>query len=290
MIIMKLFNSIVGFLLKDITAYTIRERIILSAYFVVPIPLVLIMSLFIAKNGQIYIVGLILAHIVFIIPVVYSFFYAPEKFVERFGYYSDVHPLFTHQCNARGYSLIMPWLMAFILLLGALLNKLALAILISLAFVIPFVSGFFRTDVFNDSSCIMGDEIVLGYHPFYIIFSLVVGLFGFYNVYKLLNANYDYAICLFVITVIFQIIFVIPNRINKIVPFEVRKKEGYILYNVLAGGAFLLISYYLIGNKMFNAMQINLSPENIIKNIIIYGIGAIFFILIIKQGKNMGKK
>ena len=82
---MKLFNSIVGFLLKDITAYTRRERIILSAYFVVPIPLVLIMSLFIAKDGQIYIVGLILAHIVFIIPVVYSFLPAHLYYIVSVG-------------------------------------------------------------------------------------------------------------------------------------------------------------------------------------------------------------
>ena len=290
MIIMKLFNSIVGFLLKDITAYTRRERIIISIFYLVPIPIILIMSLFIVKDGQIIILELILAYFILSIPGVYSFYYAPEKFVERFGYYSDVHPRFTHQSNARLYSLILPGLIAFTLVLGASLNKWTLAIFISSAFVIPFISGFFRTGVFNDSSCIMGDEIVLGYHPFYIIFSLVVGLFGFYNVYKLLNVNYDFAVCLFVATVVFQIIFVIPNWINKIVPFEVRKTEGFVLYNALAGGAYLLISHYLIGNKMFNAMQINLSPENIIKNIIIYGIGAIFFILIIKQGKNMGKK
>ena len=248
------------------------------------------MSLFIVKDGQIIILELILAYFILSIPGVYSFYYAPEKFVERFGYYSDVHPRFTHQSNARGYSLILPGLIAFTLVLGASLNKWTLAILISSAFVIPFVSGFFRTDVFNDSSCIMGDEIVYGYHPRYIIFSLIVGLFGFYNVYKLLNVNYDYAICLFVITVIFQIIFVIPNWINKIVPFEVRKKEGYILYNVLAGGLYLLISYYLIGSTMISKIPLNLSPEYIIIDIIIYGIGAIFTILIIRQGKQMGKK
>ena len=287
---MKLFNSIVGFLLKDITAYTRRERIIISIFYLVPIPIILIMSLFIVKDGQIIILELMLAYFILSIPGVYSFYYAPEKFVERFGYYSDVHPRFTHQSNARGYSLILPGLIAFTLVLGASLNKWTLAILIRSAFVIPFVSGFFRTDVFNDSSCIMGDEIVYGYHPRYIIFSLIVGLFGFYNVYKLLNVNYDYAICLFVITVIFQIIFVIPNWINKIVPFEVRKKEGYILYNVLAGGLYLLISYYLIGSTMISKIPLNLSPENIIINIIIYGIGAIFTILIIRQGKQMGKK
>ena len=248
------------------------------------------MSLFIVKDGQIIILELMLAYFILSIPGVYSLYYAPEKFVERFGYYSDVHPRFTHQSNARLYSLILPGLIAFTLVLGASLNKWTLAILIRSAFVIPFVSGFFRTDVFNDSSCIMGDEIVYGYHPRYIIFSLIVGLFGFYNVYKLLNVNYDYAICLFVITVIFQIIFVIPNWINKIVPFEVRKKEGYILYNVLAGGLYLLISYYLIGSTMISKIPLNLSPENIIINIIIYGIGAIFTILIIRQGKQMGKK
>ena len=245
---------------------------------------------FIAKNDRIYTLEFLLAHFISIIPIVYYLCYAPEKFVERYGYYSNAHRLFTYQSYSRLYTSIIPGLIAYILVCGNVLNKWTLAILISLAFVIPFISGFFRTDVFNDSSCIMSDEIVLGYHPLYILFSLIVGLFGFYNVYNLLNVNYDYAIYLFILTVIFQIIFVIPNWINKIVPFEVRKKEGYLLYNALAGGVFLLISYYLIGNGMFNTIQISLTPENIIKNIIINGIGIIFLIMIILQGKNMGKK
>ena len=168
---------------------------------------------------------------------------------------------------------------------GDFFNKLNLAIIISLGCVIPLISSA-CIGVFNDSSCFMGDEIVLGYPPLYQFFSLIVGLFGFYNVYNLLNVNFNSVICLFAITVIFQIIFVVPNWINKIVPIEVRKKEGFILYNALTWAIYLLISFYLMGNSMFKPIPHKISLENLI----IYGIEIILLILIIHQGKKFGKK
>ena len=222
-------------------------------------------------------------------PLIISFVFA-DKLNEKYGRFSEIRFGYTYQRGIHSVSYAYLTFMGMILFITSVLNKLLLGALLSFSFAIPFISAFFRTDVFNDSSCYLDDEIVLGYQPTCHTFSILAGLLGFYNTYALLNVNYDCAILLFVITVLFQIIFVIPNWANKIVPFEIRKKEGFILYNVLTGAVYLLILYCIIGNTMFPPIHINLTPEGIIRKIITYGIGIILLILIIKQGKNMGKK
>lgn len=263
---------------------TKRERILIISFCLVPTTL-LILIMYIAYPDYMILKFLLVIYIL-LIPSLYAFYYAPEKFVEKYKRNSDIHPRLTYQYYSKSYSLFLPGLVACVLFLGDVFNEWFLAIIICAAFIIPFISAFFRTDVFNDSSCIMGDEILFGYPAFYPFFSLFIGLFGFYNVYNFLNVNSNNAILLFIITLLFQIIFVIPDWANKIVPFEIRKKEGFILYSTLSGGAYLLISYCLTGRFMFPPIPIKFSPENII----IYGIGIIFLILIIKQGRNMGKK
>ena len=226
----------------------------------------------------------LIAFLIFSLPLGYHFIYV-DKFNSKYGRYSKLRFGYTYQHFCILFSLCIPGIIAIILILT---NKVftVLGILVTIAFVIPFVSAFFRTGVFNDSSCYIGDEVVFGYSPISIVISLFVGLFGFYNTYALLDVNSNNAILLFIITILFQIIFIIPDWANKIVPFEIRKKKGFLIYSALTGGAYLLISYCLIGKSMFPSTPIKFSPENII----IYGIGIILLILIIKQGRNMGKK
>lgn len=260
-----------------------RDRIIVISIYLVPASL--LFGIAYSLSHDIMLLEFLFAYYILSIPTLVSIYYN-EKYVEIFGGYSSLHPhFFTYQYYLGMYLAFIPGLIAFILPVGDFFNRLNLAILICLGFIIPLISSV-GVGVFNDSSCYIEDEIVLGYPPFYQLFSLIVGLFGFYNVYNLLDVNFNSAICLFIITVIFQIIFVIPNWINKIAPFEVRKTEGFILYNALAGGAYLLISYYIIGSSMIHSIPIKFSPGNII----IFGIEILLIILIIRQGKNMGKK
>lgn len=260
-----------------------RDRIIVISIYLVPASL--LFGIAYSLSHDIMLLEFLFAYYILSIPTWVSIYYN-EKYVEIFGGYSSLHPpFFTYQYYLGMYLAFIPGLIAFILPVGDFFNRLNLAILICLGFIIPLISSV-GVGVFNDSSCYIEDEIVLGYPPFYQLFSLIVGLFGFYNVYNLLDVNFNSAICLFIITVIFQIIFVIPNWINKIAPFEVRKTEGFILYNALAGGAYLLISYWIIGSSMIHSIPIKFSPGNII----IFGIEILLIILIIRQGKNMGKK
>ena len=260
-----------------------RDRLIVISVFLVPISLLL--GILYILSPEISLLKFLFAYYILIIPTLASIYYN-EKFVNIFGGYSSIHPpFFTYQYYLGFFLAFLPGAIAVILFFGDFFNKLNLAIIISLGCVIPLISSA-CIGVFNDSSCFMGDEIVLGYPPLYQFFSLIVGLFGFYNVYNLLNVNFNSVICLFAITVIFQIIFVVPNWINKIVPIEVRKKEGFILYNALTWAIYLLISFYLMGNSMFKPIPHKISLENLI----IYGIEIILLILIIHQGKKFGKK
>ena len=264
-----------------------RDRIIVISIYLVPASL--LFGIAYSLSHDIMLLEFLFAYYILSIPTLVSIYYN-EKYVEIFGGYSSLHPpFFTYQYYLGMYLAFIPGLIAFILPVGDFFNRLNLAILICLGFIIPLISSV-GVGIFNDSSCYIEDEIVLGYPPFYQLFSLIVGLFGFYNVYNLLDVNFNSAICLFIITVIFQIIFVIPNWINKIAPFEVRKTEGFIVYNALTGAVYRLISFLFMGSAMFPPIHLNLTPEGIIRKTIVWGIGIIFAILIIRQAMNMGKR
>ena len=282
---MKNNDSISKYFLSDGSNLSRSQRILFGLILIIPLGLL---------SGYLYLISgvflcleVYLACLVFVLPLLIHFIFI-EWFYSRYGSPSSLRLGYTYQHICVFTLLYIPGIVAIILVLTNQVYRL-LGILISLSFVVPFLSKF-RINVFNDSSCYIGEEIVLGYPPFYNGLSLIVGLFGFYNVYNLLNVNFNNAILLFVITVIFQVIFVIPNWINKIVPFEIRRKEGCILNIILISACYLLISLWLMGSMMFYQVNIDLTPEGIIRKIITYGIGIILLILIIRQGRNMGKK
>ena len=116
------------------------------------------------------------------------------------------------------------------------LNQLNLGIVISSAFIVHSLALYFRNDVFNDESCIEGEKIILGYIPtWYGLLSLAVGIYGYFNAFKLSNLT-------IAITLIFQILFVIPDKFNRILSFEVRRKKGCLLLLISLSILFFLIS------------------------------------------------
>ena len=88
---------------------------------------------------------------------------------------------------------------------------------------------------------------------------------------------------------LFQILLLIPDKINKIVFFEIRKKEGFILNICLLIFTYMIVCFILNGNNFFNDICIDLSLEGIIKKIITWGMGIILAFLFIKKIKKMEK-
>ena len=264
-----------------------NQRILFTA--LICVPYILFSVALYTDTRDMFFLKIMAILLICVSPVIFSFIFV-DKLNEKYGRFSQVRFGYTYQRSLNSVSHIYLTIIGMILFITSEIDKLLLGSLLSFAFVIPFISARFRTDVFNDSSCYLGEEVVLGYHPICHTFSILVGLLGFYNVYNLFNVNFNGAALLFIITGLFQVIFIIPNRINGIVPIEIRKKEGFILYNALTGAVYLLISFLFMGSAMFPPIHLNLTPEGMIRKTIVWGIGIIFAILIIKQRMNMNKK
>lgn len=284
---MKISEFLSKYIFTDGSTLTIKQRVILLGI-IIGVPVFLLVSDYL-NSKDVLILEMLVIFLVIVLPIAYSFIFA-DKLNEKYGRFSQVRFGYTYQRSLNFVSFIYPGILCVILFLANFFNKLLLGSLLSLAFVIPFISACFRTGVFNDSSCYLGGEVVFGYHPICHTFSILAGLLGFYNVYNLFNVNFNGAALLFIVTVLFQVIFIIPNRINGIVPIEIRKKEGFILYNALTGAVYLLISFLFMGSAMFPPIHLNLTPEGMIRKTIVWGIGIIFAILIIRQAMNMGKR
>lgn len=216
------------------------------------------------------------------------FFY--EKLNNQYDFYSTVRFGSTYQYISRTWAYLAPGLMIIILIIGYNVENLLLAFLIAFAFVLPFLALFFRIDVFNDDSSIEGDEIILGYHPtYYGLVSLMLGIYGYLKVYGLLDYNFNLAIIVFCITVIFQIMLLIPDKINKHLFFELRRKKGFLLYISLLILTFLIISSYISNTSIIDLSYIDLSFESIIRLIVTLAVGIGLAILFARQIKKMGK-
>lgn len=177
-----------------------------------------------------------------------------------------------------------------ILSVGFIMENLTKGFLISFAFILPSLALFFRSDVFNDDSCIFGDELVLGYHPtYYGITSLILGICGYLKVYSLLNHNFHLAIILFCITVVFQLMFLIPDKINKYLFFELRQKSGFLLYMIVLTFVFLIVSSVTSNTPIINLNNIDLSFKSIVRLIVTWGAGIGLAVLFLRKIKKMGK-
>lgn len=213
-----------------------------------------------------------------------------DKLKKQYDFYSSVRFGATYQSIAKNFSYLVPGMMMIILTGGWILDNVILGILIAFAFVLPFLALFFRIDVFNDDSSIEGDEIIFGYHPtYYGLISLILGIYGYLKVYGLLDYNINLAIIIFCITVIFQIMLLIPDKINKHLFFELRRKKGFLLYITLLILTFLIISSYISNTPIINLNYIDLSFESIIRLIVTLTVGIGLAILFARQIKKMGK-
>ena len=153
-------------------------------------------------------------------------------------------------------------------------------------FIIPILSSFFGTRAFNDSSCYVGDDIVLGYPPVYPWIALVVGICSFFYIMKFTNA----LMAISALTFIVQLIVVLPHIANKIFPFEIRTKKGCLYFIILIIVFYLVLMYLALGNGLLNLPNVSLTPEQIIRKIIHFGSAMILAYLFYRQAKKMNKK
>ena len=176
----------------------------------------------------------------------------------------------------------------FLLVLSNLLGYFSLGITISLAFIIPSFALLFRNDVFNDNSCIDGDEIILGYIPtWYALLSLVIGIYGYVHALKMTNISVS--VILIVVTIIFQIFFVVPDQFNRFTPFDVKYKKGGLMLIISLLLIYIVLLFFISWQFLSNIENINLSFESIIRKVIIWGVGIGLAILFARKIKKMGK-
>ena len=105
----------------------------------------------------------------------------------------------------------------------------------------------------------------------------------------LLNYNFNLAIIIFIITVVVQILFLIPDKINKHLFFELRRKNGFLLYAISLILTFLVLSSVISDTAIINLNYFDLSFESIIKLIITWGVGIGLAILFARKIKKRGK-
>ena len=214
-----------------------------------------------------------------------------EKYEEKYGWYSKIRFGSTYQIISKTLSYLIPGLIINIIFVGLILENITKASLIAFAFVLPFLALFFRTDVFNDNSSIESDEIIFGYHPSaYGLLSLFLGIYGYLTVDNILNSNFNLAIMLFTITIIFQILLLIPDKLNKVLFFEVRRINGFLAYIGILIICYAILCFFITGGNNLTGINIDLSFEGIIRKVIMWGTGIIIAILYIRKIKDMTQK
>ena len=268
--------------LQDISSLSMTERFI-SYLIYVSIPALFSIWAYLTTNN----VGFL--YLLFSFLFFYACLFVPcfryESWIEKYGEFSSIKFRSTYQYSARFLPLLGIGFSAVILAVSNLLNHLNVGISIFLSFIIPSACLFFKTDVFNESSCYLDDEIVLGYPPnYYGLISLIIGLCGAYAVQNLIDADFNLAALSLIVTAIFQFIAVSPDWFNKIAPFEIRKTEGFVPFIILTVASYLIILNFM-GIPISN---MNITPN--VPNILAWIAGITIAILIIRQGRNMGKK
>ncbi len=267
----------------DVKSLSMKERIISILIYTVPL-LILAIIMFIPSHDFNYLLIWILYCMLFSSWWYYLLGY--ERLEKKCKIISDIRFGNTYECLSKLMAFSAPGIIISAIMLGYMTSHLDIGVAISFASVIPALTLYLRDDIFNDKSCIDGENVILGYLPtWYGLLSLAIGIFGYLNAFK--SDNMPITISLITITLIFQILAIMPDKLNNILFFEVKKKEGGIMLIISIALIFLLICFMI--QCSFN-LKINLSFESVIMKIITYSIAIVLTILILRKIKNMNKK
>ena len=208
-----------------------------------------------------------------------------ERINEKYGVLSKIRSIATYQYTSIIGSIYLFAFMYVILVCCHVLNYYLGFVLCSF-FIIPIFSSFFGTMAFNDSSCYVGDDIVLGYPPVYPWIALAVGICSFFYITKFTNSLMPIS----ALTLMVQMIIVLPHFANRILPFEIRTKKGCLYFIILVIALYLVLMFLTLGNGLLNLPNVSLTPKQIIIKIIHFGSATILAYLFYRQAKQMNKK
>lgn len=195
------------------------------------------------------------------------------------------YPFSSYQFATLIFILFIPGVFVLFLMFGLILDKVVLALGLTLSFIVPGIGLYLRNNVFNDNSCYLGDNIVYGYQPgLYWTLSLFIGLYGYFNGFK--NVDGYGNLIWIVIVFLFQLILLFPDKFNKIFPLEIRTKEGCIAF--LGSVAVLFAIFAILAQKPLLGIGTQIIHFNF-KAILCWIIGIILTIIIIKKYKDIWK-
>lgn len=274
----KLFKLLVPL---DVKSLSMKDRILSISIYTLPFTLFSVIEYFFIG---LFTLELLLIFYILFFPIAY-YLLAYEKLEKKYKIYSDIRFGNTFEFFSKMMASFAPGIILLILAFSSIIDKLNLGILISFSFVVPALALFLRTDVFNDKSCLKDDEKIFGYNPIrYGPLSLIIGLYGYINVLQLPDMRMK--ALLFTVTLIFQILFIVPDQFNKILPFEVREIKGFLKLTVILI-VFYAVSCFLIqGNTAINFSR-TLSLEYILRHIITWSTAIIITVLLLRQIKKM---
>ncbi|WP_406536906.1 hypothetical protein [Methanobrevibacter sp.] len=267
---------------------TMNERI----WFIVILatPLTLILSMFFILTHEYIAIGMLILHLSFIIPISIPYIFR-DYFEKNYGLWSKIHSDATYQYSAKTLPFYVPFCIILILELSYFFNKWYLGINLSISFIIPCLILISRNNIFHEKNCLINDEIVFGYPPhIYGIISLIMGLFGIFNAFRFFYSDFNYFVICLIVILLFQLAIVNPDVMNKVLPFEIRRKKGFLIFISCFIILYLIIIFFMCGSLKFIPLQIDLTPWGILRKIIIYGLSIILVIQFYKLSKKMNKK
>lgn len=209
-----------------------------------------------------------------------------QELDEKYGIRSKVRIGNSYQYRVLFPLSLYPPLFILIFAGAYVFSNLILGVGICLAFIIPLLGMFLRISTFNDNSCILDDDEVLGYRPeLYLLFSLIIGVYGYYFGFYSLSLGNFLSVIWILIVFLFQLILIFPDKVNNTLPFELRKAKYcgifLVLWLVLFALFVLLFQPLLLGSG-FNLFN-NLTLEGFFNSGIYYIFGIILAILIYRM-------
>ena len=223
---------------------------------------------------------------IFLVP---SFFFIFQDTIDKkIKRISHIRNGYSYEYASILISSLIPSMIIILLVICSHFNYLILGIICSSAFILPLFS-LLRENLYCDNNCIKDNEILLGYPPIYSLIGLTIALFGILNIFQFYN-DFNYFIVCLIVIFLFQIAVVNPDIINKVLPFELRRKKCFLVYIISILLVYLVVIFLLCGNLNFVSINIDLSFESITRKIIIYGFSIIMACLFYRQAKKMNKK
>ena len=161
------------------------------------------------------------------------------KYSDESDVFSKIRLGDSYQIRVKVFFMFMPGLALLFFIFNYFVGKTNLGLTLAFSFILPALT-IFRTNVFNDSTAVINDEIVFGYNPSAnMIISVCLGLVGYYMAF--VSSSYVAGGVIFLI----QLSLLFPDFINKYLPVDIRLKEYFLLFISTIFIIFLVLVIFL---------------------------------------------